>query len=328
MALTKGIGFLNVQAFVCERHGVGAWAEVLERFPEAEQRTLEAIVSPGWYDLGLYARLIRAAEDLLGKGDPRYLYTLGRFEAERDLGTITRWLLRLFRPSVAIEQMGKYWDRFHDSGRWTLLQRDDRVVAAKLEGWGVIDAALCRELTGYLGRTLELLGGKDVSIDHTRCRARSDAACEFRARWKLRRDVPADPMDENEPLSATGARAAIPPPRPAGSSSTPPPSRTGYSTHPPPRGVGSPSTLPPRIPTNPPPRIPTSPPPPRVAGISSTPPPPRATPVSTRPPRTPSPSGPPSSVPPPPSSHAPGSSRARPEPLSEPGGDTRRNRGS
>ncbi|UQA57593.1 4-vinyl reductase [Polyangium aurulentum] len=319
MARTKGIGFLHVKAFVTERLGAGAWPQVLARFPALEQRTLDEVVSPAWYDLGLYARLLHVVDEVHGNGDPRFLHALGRFQAERDLSTITRWLLRLFRPSVAIEQMGRYWSRFHDTGKWTLTHRDDRVIAARLESWGVIDAALCRELSGYLCRTLELLGGREVSLEHTRCRARHDPSCEFRARWRLRRDVPALPLDsapETPPPSglSTSRTSAVPPaPRSTPSPSTPPSrSHQTPTIPPPPRAPNVPSTPPPSRPS--------------VGSTPLPPPPPRSrtnwtTPV---PPSKPPPGNTPSS---PPSSRGPGSARLRPAPLDDITPDTRRGRG-
>jgi len=242
MARTKGVGFLHIQAFVVEHYGSATWAEVLSRFPAVEQRMLESIVSVAWYDLGLYARLLRIVEEQLAKGDPKFLYGLGPYQAERDLRSITRWLLRLFKPSVAIQQIGRYWRRFHDTGRWTIMQRDSRMIIARLDGWGVIDGALCRELTGYLGRTIEIIGAREVSVEHTRCRCRNDTSCEFRAHYRLKRDVPAEAMDaEDSPGSAqatesarssrtmTGALPSTPPPRSHTTriSTVPPPSRWG-----------------------------------------------------------------------------------------------------
>jgi hypothetical protein len=323
MARTKGIGFLHVKAFLTERLGADAWPEVIARFPDSEQRILDAVVSPAWYDLSLYARLLHVVEEMHGNGEPRFLHALGRFEAERDLTTVTRWLLRLFRPSIAVEQMGRYWSRFHDTGRWTITHRDERVIAARLESWGVIDAALCRELSGYLGRTLEMLGGREVSLEHTRCRSRNDPYCEFRAKWRLRRDVPAQPLDTGSeppppPSGMPAARtSAIPPaPRSTPSPSTPPPRSTRTPTIPPP----------PRAPTG---TLPSAPPPRPSAGSSPSTPPPRSftswtTPIPpSKPPSAPAPSTPP------PSSLGPGSTRTRPAPLGDDAiPDTKRERGS
>jgi len=190
-AQTKGVGFVNLRAFVIERHGPEAWDAVVERLDSAERETMASIVPVGWYSLALYAKLIRHIDRDLGQGDLKLVQVIGRFEAERDLTTVQQWFLRLLRPSIAIEQTGKYWQRFHDTGVWTIERRGDREIFGRLDGWGVVDAALCRELVGYMSRTLELLGGQDVVMDHPRCRARRDPTCEFRARWRLKKDEPA-----------------------------------------------------------------------------------------------------------------------------------------
>jgi predicted hydrocarbon binding protein len=200
MATTKGIGFVNVRTFVQERHGAQAWKDLIARFPPSERVVLGSIVSIGWYDLALYARLIRALDEKHGTGSLKLCYALGRYEADRDLTTIQAWFLRLFGPTTAIEQMGKYWRRFHDTGEWSSERRGDREIVARLAGWGVADAALCRELLGYLGRTLELLGGRDIALDHVRCCARNDNVCEFLLRWRTPKEV-----------EAAGGSAELPP---------------------------------------------------------------------------------------------------------------------
>jgi hypothetical protein len=218
VALTKGTGFQNVREFVVSRSGVNAWESVVAQLSAPDRAVLEAIVPVGWYDLNVYARLIRAVDERLGVGDLRLVLALGKFEAERDLTTTQRVFLRLVRPSFAIEQMDKYWRRFHDSGTWT-TDRGDREVIATLTGWGGVDVALCRELVGYLGRTLELLGGRDVTMEHRRCRARNDEICEFHATFRSASDRPDAPSAEAASSLSSRAPRTEPPPASA------PPSR-------------------------------------------------------------------------------------------------------
>jgi predicted hydrocarbon binding protein len=191
VALTKGIGFANVRAFVTERHGESAWSTVVESLEPEEQQVLQSIVPVGWYDLALYAKLIRRVDAQLGGGNLHLVLALGRFEAERDLTTIHQFFLKFFRTSYAVEQTPKYWSRFHDTGVWTMRVEGDRALTGSLADWGVVDAALCRELVGYLARTLELVGARDVRLDHPQCRARGAARCEFKARWLHKTDAAA-----------------------------------------------------------------------------------------------------------------------------------------
>lgn len=78
-------------------------------------------------------------------------------------------------------------------------------------GWGGVDVALCRELVGYLGRTLELLGGRDVTMEHRRCRARGDSICEFHATFRAANDRPEPEVPASDAASKTRLSTEPPP---------------------------------------------------------------------------------------------------------------------
>ncbi len=182
-AKTKGVGFANVRVFATERFGADGWNGVLEKLTPADRDELQGMVPIGWYSLALYARVIRALDEVHGYGDLALVVQLGRFEVERDLTTIHRVFLRLANPAYTIEKFGEYWRRFHDSGRWELTRESDSHITGFLDEWGYVDHALCRELVGYMGRCLELVGAKNVIMEHPACRGRGEPRCFFRARW-------------------------------------------------------------------------------------------------------------------------------------------------
>jgi hypothetical protein len=180
---TKGTTFLHVRAFVIERFGERGWAKVIARLSPDDRAELDSVILIGWYSLPLYARLLRAVDEVHGYGDLALVVHVGRFEAEHDLTVLQRVFLRLANPSYVIEKMGDYWRRFHDSGTWDVKRESDRLLTGYLDDWGCVDLALCRELVGYMSRALELVGAKAVILEHPLCRARGDARCYFKARW-------------------------------------------------------------------------------------------------------------------------------------------------
>lgn len=184
MAATKGISFVNVRAFCEHGWGAGAWARVLAAMSAADREALGGILAIGWYDLALYARLIRQLDATLGRGDQELLQPLGRFEAERDISTVYRLFFRLANPAYAIEKTTEYWNRLHDTGTWQVSRASGTSVVGRLDGWGVVDTALCLELTGYMPRVIELVGGKDATMVHSSCRALGRATCEFELSWR------------------------------------------------------------------------------------------------------------------------------------------------
>jgi hypothetical protein len=180
---TKGVSFINVHAFGIQRAGDSGWQRVLGELTEADREELSTIVAVGWYDLGLYARLIRSVDRVLGAGNLVLLRELGRFEADRDLTTVHRLFIRMASPAWVIEKTMEYWRRFHDTGQWKVQRESSHAVNGTLLGWGVVDEALCIELMGYMPRVVELAGARSAQIAHPSCRGRGDQSCDFRLSW-------------------------------------------------------------------------------------------------------------------------------------------------
>jgi predicted hydrocarbon binding protein len=182
-AKTKGISFHNVRTFTLDRYGLEGWVDVLAHLVPEDRGVLDEIVPVGWYSLALYARLIRALDQIHGAGDLALVVQLGHYEAERDLTTIQRAFLRMASPAFLLEKSAEYWRRFHDTGVWTINREGATRVRAYLDDWGHVDAALCRELVGYLSRAFELVGAKNVRVDHAGCRAHGSDRCLFIGSW-------------------------------------------------------------------------------------------------------------------------------------------------
>ena len=174
--------------FVRERFGVPAWEAVLARISEEDRRQIAATEPGAWYDVHLVERLHQAIADQL-KADDALLTELGRFDADRELSTVYRWFVRLLRPSFAIRHMNLYWRRTHDTGTWRSSLTGTEITA-ELRDWAVVNRAWCITLMGYLGRALELFGGKLGPIEHTECRAEGHEACIYRTRLELPVDEP------------------------------------------------------------------------------------------------------------------------------------------
>jgi hypothetical protein len=183
VARTKGLGFVHVRNFTTERWGAEGWQAVLERMRPSDRGEVAGALPIGWYPLALYARLLHALDEVHGTGDGALAVQSGRWQAEKDLTTIYRVMFRLLNPATVVVKTTDYWRKFHDSGAWDMQRTGDRSMEGTLEGWGVTDAFLCRELVGYFARLLELVGAKDPIVEHPECRARGDGRCHFRGYW-------------------------------------------------------------------------------------------------------------------------------------------------
>jgi hypothetical protein len=178
----KGIGFANIHSYVQKKHSEVKWAEVLGNLDKEDARIVASTVAVGWYDVMLFARLLRGVDEVCGRGDLQLMDEVGKFEAEQDLNRALRVFLRVLSPLQIFRAEGRLWSHFQNSGRWE-AQRVANGVDATLTGWAV-DLALCQELAGYLVRLMEFTGGKDVRVLHTACRARGGEKCVFQYRWR------------------------------------------------------------------------------------------------------------------------------------------------
>ncbi len=179
---SKGTNFLSLRAFVVEKGGDEAWQRVLARLSPNDRAAVSAVLSMSWTPTGLFLRTSDAAATELSPSIPNVRLAIGRSSAEHDLTLIHRAFLRLANPSFVLEKSTEYWSRFHDQGRWT-IQRLPNGTIATLEDW-VIDEGFCTTLIGYVTRMFELVGARDVHFEHTKCRVRGHASCEFVGRWR------------------------------------------------------------------------------------------------------------------------------------------------
>src|SRR6266542_717428 len=120
VARTKGITLTHARSYAEKAFGPGAWERVLAKSSVEDRTNLGGIVAVGWYDLGLYARTLRAMDAALGRADLALLDDLNRYGAEKDFTTVYRLFFRMGSPIYAIEKTADYWRKFHDTGTWSI----------------------------------------------------------------------------------------------------------------------------------------------------------------------------------------------------------------
>jgi|GEM_PF-1167025 len=186
--LKKGLSLVYLRNFVIRRLGPLRWETLLSALDPLDRRLLAAMTADEWCELGLHARVNRALWSLFDDDGFRLMRELGRYSAERDLTTVHRWLLRLFKPSTVLKNMNFYWRRTDETGELSSC-RDGDTLVVRLAGWGVAERVLCERFLGYLSRMLEC-SGPVMALEHAHRRAEHKPVCEFRLRWLLTADEP------------------------------------------------------------------------------------------------------------------------------------------
>jgi hypothetical protein len=178
----KGLSLVAVRDYVVKTHGPGGWQTVLRALSPEDAEVMREVVGMGWYPLDLYGRLIRTVDRVLGSGDLAVIRAMSRFEADRDVPTIHRLLLRMVRQDYIVDKIAELWPRYNSTGRLSVEHRAARSVEVVLSDWSS-DEAQCLAIQSYSERAFELAGAKGVRVAQPSCRARGARACVFRVNW-------------------------------------------------------------------------------------------------------------------------------------------------
>jgi predicted hydrocarbon binding protein len=189
-AMTRGQNPRSALAFVNHQGGAFHLARVLERLSPDDRAVLGVDGSEGarpvgaddWIPFVVQARLLRAIDAVLGRGDLTLLPEVGRFMANRDIPSLFRPLLRAGKTGWIITVATRVWRMYHSHGAWDVHRAKESVLATLVDH-PEVDEAFCATFLGWLEGALEVSGGVDVRGEHVVCAARGARNCVFTVSW-------------------------------------------------------------------------------------------------------------------------------------------------
>lgn len=160
---------------------------VLRRMSSADQQVLRGMLLPSsWYPADLLIRLEMTAAAILSRGDRKQLFLdMGRFTADTNLGPsgIQRPYLKDGDPHYLLRNVPRMYSAQHKNGVRSYEQAGPKGAVIRTVSGEETSADDCLTTIGWLKRAIELSGGKIVTVEETRCRARHADACEYVCRW-------------------------------------------------------------------------------------------------------------------------------------------------
>ena len=183
MASFKGTVFESTRMFTEREFGFDAVERVLAELPEGDRAILKDVQAIGWYPVEPVLRYHRVLDRLYGKGDLAVCVRAGRFSAGWSLNTVLKVFVRFRTPSWLVDRATRVWDRYHDTGRWTVTAPLPNKFVGDLYEFAVKDEAFCARLRGWLAGAVELTGGKNAVVTETKCACRGQDHCVFAASW-------------------------------------------------------------------------------------------------------------------------------------------------
>jgi uncharacterized protein (TIGR02265 family) len=165
--------------------GVERLQQVLQRLPAADRKILEGCIMPiSWYSLELNLRLDAAIADVLSPRDrTRAFIDMGRASAEDNLNGPHHVFIRKGDPHFLLSHSPEIYRLYYAVGSRTYEKTGPKAAVLRTLGAESVTEADCLTIIGWYQRAIEMSGGRNARIEHTKCRARGNGQCEYHCSW-------------------------------------------------------------------------------------------------------------------------------------------------
>lgn len=187
MAMTKGISLQCSVKFIKERFGQDHLNRILEAMEPAEREVLQNIAkvkTMGDYPQGILNHILEIMAAMLGNGNYSVCEEEGAFEAQETFSGIFKVFIAAGNPHFLIRQGPLAWRTLNSSGNLEILELHDHSAVTRISNFDEPHIALCHYLSGYFKKLLEMSGGKNVRVMHTKCRWKNDPSCDYIVEWE------------------------------------------------------------------------------------------------------------------------------------------------
>jgi uncharacterized protein (TIGR02265 family) len=110
---------------------------------------------------------------------------MGRASAEENLKGPHHVFIRPGDPHFLLSHAQEIYRLYYAVGLRSYEKTGARGGVLRTLGAESVTDADCLTIIGWYQRAIELCGGRDVRIEHTKCRARGNDSCEYPCTWEL-----------------------------------------------------------------------------------------------------------------------------------------------
>jgi uncharacterized protein (TIGR02265 family) len=185
MPLVTGSVLRSRLDFVEQQFGKEGLVRLLERLPEPDRELLPKGLLPAqWYPFELGQRIDKVVMEVLAKGDRETFHQLGVRSADFNLKGVHQVFVHPGNPQSLLRRAPAIYKLYYDTGHRTYEETGEstcRLVTYDSESFSEAD---CLTVIGWHQRAVELCGGRNVAIEHPRCRAQGDTVCEYVISWQ------------------------------------------------------------------------------------------------------------------------------------------------
>ena len=184
MAKVKGTALLSSFRYVRERFGEGPLARVIEALPEGDRTAFgQGILASSWYGLDALLRFMQEAERQLRAQEPDVLRKMGRASCEYGLTGVYKIFFKVGSPEYVVSRGAHVYSSYYDTGELRIVEVGSGRAVVELVGFEGGNRQFCERFFGWMQRTLELAGAKNLRTAHSTCVHRGDSICRFEGNW-------------------------------------------------------------------------------------------------------------------------------------------------
>jgi hypothetical protein len=184
LAKVKGTAVQSSLRYVRERFGEDALARVIEALPEGDRAAFgHGVLASSWYGMDAFLRFMQEAERQLRGQEPDVVRKMGRASCDYGVTGVYKVFFKVGSPEFIISRGARVFSSYYDTGELRIAESGPGRAVAELVGFEGGAPQFCERIFGWMQRTLELAGAKNLRSAHSTCVHRGEPVCRFEGSW-------------------------------------------------------------------------------------------------------------------------------------------------
>jgi hypothetical protein len=184
VAKVKGTAVQSSLRYVRERFGEDPLARVIEALPEGDRAAFgHGVLASSWYEMDAFLRFMQEAERQLRTQEPDVVRKMGRASCEYGVTGVYKIFFKVGSPEFVISRATRVFTSYYDTGELKIVESGPGRAVVELTGLEGGAPQFCERIYGWMQRTLEMAGARNLRSAHSACVHRGDPACRFEGSW-------------------------------------------------------------------------------------------------------------------------------------------------
>lgn len=176
----------STKEFIIARFGIHKWEETVEKLELSTRELYQRDLNPrSWVDYDRVIDLLKTVKVSFDDEGHRILLELGRHNGETNIRLTQRIIMKLASVEHVLQIAAKLWkSRVRDGGSLRIVRCGRHHVKAVLTDFPDPRLEWHEYLVGWFIRTIELSGGRKVSVELAKSGSKPYETTEFDITWR------------------------------------------------------------------------------------------------------------------------------------------------